>query len=399
MVSQCISSKRVFTIFKTTKMDPIIFPFPGFICPTMNAIIILLEVLELASASTPLCPPFPAEYIATSIIMFIQVLAATNNIPIRVAIRTLFPTFRRRRELWSQLAEDPVQFWELTGETPESLTNVILRISNDVETYIRNPRNPRPRYRRTRPFVLSVRDRVLMLFVWLRTYPTFAHLGSMFGVSGTTAAENIHVVLLITLVHYQRYISWHSQRIWNTVRGTISDFPDVVGMIDATPIRINRPQGNLQRLYYRRDRGCHFLNWQVIIDSHGYFTYGQAGFLGHLTDSGSFAMMPQIGHNSPLSLPRNAYLMADSGYPMGYPLLVPFSRRGGRRRTVAMQLYNRLLSRYRVHVEHCIGELKIYRCVSGRFRHRRWRISCVANIVMALTNRRRRTIINLRSRM
>jgi hypothetical protein len=85
------------------------------------------------------------------VIMLLQILYAVNNIPIRVAIRALFPTLRGRTKGGS------------------------------------NPRNPRPRYRETRPFVLSIRDRILMLFVWLRTYPTFARLGSMFGVSESTA--------------------------------------------------------------------------------------------------------------------------------------------------------------------------------------------------------------------
>jgi len=246
-------------------MNRDILPFPEFLAPAVTAIILLLEAIELDDNSMLLCPPFPAEYLAAAITMLLQILSAMSNISIRVAIRGLFPTLRRRRgELWPQLAEDAVQFWDITGETPASLTSITNRISADVQCYIRNPRNPRPRYRETRPFVRSVRDRILMLFVWLRTYPTFAHLGGMFGVSGSTAADNVNVVLLIALVHYERlYISWHSHRIWNGLRGTIADFPDVIAMIDATPIRINRPQGNLQRLYYRRDRGHHFINWHV----------------------------------------------------------------------------------------------------------------------------------------
>lgn len=237
---------------------------------------------------------------------------------------------------------------------------------------------------------------MLQLFVWLRSYPTFNVLGSIFNVSEATAAETIHTILLITLFHYERmYISWHSERRWNTMRNTFPFFPDVVGIIDATPIRINRPSGQLQRLYYRRDRACHFVNWQVLVDARGFFTYGQSGFLGHLTDARSYELLPRIGHNFVLNLPRNAYIFADSGYPRGYPLLVPFSRRGGQRLTLQMQLYNRLLSRLRVRVEHRIRDLKVYRCVSGRFRHRRWRLPAVSNLVMALTNRRRGRMANM----
>lgn len=373
-------------------------PFPEFIASATSAVSLILAVFELIEDEDDILPPYPVDNAVFALVMLLRVISDDCFIPLRLAIRRIFPTLRiQREEYWSQIISNPVMLWELTGETPSSLRHIVQRISPEVQRFIRNSRNPRYRIRQTRPFALSIRDRILMCFVWLRTYPTFADLGSRFEVSVSTSAENVHVILMITLVHYEnRYITWHSIQSWNSLRGSFDDFPDVVGLLDATPIRINRPQGNIQRMYYRRDRGFHFMNWQVIVDCHGFFTHGQAGFLGHLLDAESYAMMPNIGHNCPLSLPRNSYLLADSGYPTGYPLLIPFSRRGGRRLTANMIMFNEVLSSYRVRVEHRIHDLKIYMCVSGRFRHRRWRISMVANLVMALTNRRRRIISGIR---
>ena len=275
-------------------------PFPEFTAVTTTAISLLMAVI-LKEDDLDVVPLYPAEYIFMAVILVLQVVQRTQ-IPIHIVIR--------REEVWPQLAEDPVQFWHVTGETPISLSYVVNRISGDVQRFVRNPR---PRIRETRPYALTVRDRVLMLFIWLRSYLTFSHLGMLFGVSEATAVENVHTIFLITIFHYERrYIVWHPHQVWNNMRGTIPEFPDVVGMIDATPIRINRPQGNIQRMYYRRDRGFHFINWQVIIDCNGMFTYGQAGFMGHLTDAASWHMMPQMGHNRPLSLPRNSYVMADT---------------------------------------------------------------------------------------
>ena len=95
----------------------------------------------------------------------------------------------------------------------------------------------------------------------------------------------------------------------------------------------------LVSIYYRRDGGCHFKNWKVIVDARSYFSYGQSCFLGHLTDSRSFEMIPAIGHGRDLHTQRNAYHMAGSGYSTGsagYPLLVQFSRCGERRLTLKM---------------------------------------------------------------
>lgn len=373
-------------------------PFPEFVATAITALSILLEsvIKEEEADAIPLCP---ADSFVLAVVMMLRVMTDYRFIPLRTAIRRIFPELRiPRNEVWPELISRPVDLWELTGETPSSLSHIVLRISTDVERFVRNPRNPRHRLIQTRPFALTTRDRICMCLIWLRTYPTFADLGSRFGVSASTASENVHLILMILLLHYEnRYIVWHSINTWNSLRGTLNDFPGVVALIDATPIRINRPQGNLQGLYYRGDRGYHFVNWQVIVDCNGFFTYGQAGFLGHLLDSASYAMMPNIGYNCPLSLPRRSYILADSGYPRGYPLLAPFTRRGGRRLTPDMLLYNQVLSGYRVRVEHRIHDLKVYRCISsGRFRHRRWRVSMVANLVMALTNRRRRITAGIR---
>ena len=46
--------------------------------------------------------------------------------------------------------------------------------------------------------------------------------------------------------------------------------------------------GRYQRLFYRRDRHCFFLNWMVIVDVNGYIVLSRPGFVGHLADSTCF---------------------------------------------------------------------------------------------------------------
>ena len=43
--------------------------------------------------------------------------------------------------------------------------------------------------------------------------------------------------------------------------------------------------GCYQRLFWRRDRHCFFLNWIVIVDVKGYIVFSRPGFIGHLHDS------------------------------------------------------------------------------------------------------------------
>lgn len=275
-------------------------PYPEFIATATTALTLVLTVLEwLIEEGEDDAPPIYPTEVMISIATLLRVMSDEYHMPLVTALRRIFLSLRiQRTELWPQLINNPVELWNLTGETPSSINHIVHRISTDVERYVRDPRNPRQRLIHTRPFALTTRDRILMCLIWLRTYPTFTDLGSRFGVSAPTAAEHVHLILMIILLHYERrYISWHSLQRWNTLRGTLgNDFPDAVALLDATAIRINRPQGNIQRLYYRGDRGYHFINWQVIVDCNGYFTYGQAGFLGHLLchDAKHWIRLPSI---------------------------------------------------------------------------------------------------------
>ena len=44
-------------------------------------------------------------------------------------------------------------------------------------------------------------------------------------------------------------------------------------------------QGAIQRIFYRKDRKCHFLNWIVIVDVLGFVVLSRPGFLGRVHDN------------------------------------------------------------------------------------------------------------------
>jgi len=121
-------------------------------------------------------------------------------------------------------------------------------------------------------------------------------------------------------------LPWNHENQWNNQRHEFDELPNAVGAIDAFAVQINRKQGAAQRLYYRRDRGYHFLNFHVIIDNDGFFQFSRGGFLGHATDAASYARLPAMGYGQQLHLPRNSYLLADGGYPSVHPLVTPFRR-------------------------------------------------------------------------
>ena len=50
---------------------------------------------------------------------------------------------------------------------------------------------------------------------------------------------------------------------------TFYNFPIVVGMIDGTIHRINRPSNAEQAEFYRGEKRCHFMSTQFIVDADG----------------------------------------------------------------------------------------------------------------------------------
>ena len=58
-----------------------------------------------------------------------------------------------------------------------------------------------------------------------------------------------------------------------------------VGVIDGTPHRQSKPKGNIQRLFWRRDRHCFFMNWMVIVTARNEICFSKPSFVGHLNDA------------------------------------------------------------------------------------------------------------------
>ena len=125
--------------------------------------------------------------------------------------------------------------------------------------------------------------------IWLRQYPTLQHLAVLFGIPLSTVDRIIHRIIPILHVYLVRnYIRWHPNNHWRQLAGHFPYWPQVVAIVDGTPFRISKPKGLIQRLFWRRDRHCFFLNWIVITDVEGFVVFSRPGFMGHLHDSTCF---------------------------------------------------------------------------------------------------------------
>ena len=85
---------------------------------------------------------------------------------------------------------------------------------------------------------------ILLVFIWLRSYPTMHEVSMIFNISVDSVHRIIHK-LLPYLHSYlvSKYIRWHSMAHWRRLAGHFKEWPNVVAILDGTPFRISRPRG------------------------------------------------------------------------------------------------------------------------------------------------------------
>src|SRR5690348_15408210 len=110
-----------------------------------------------------------------------------------------------------------------------------------------------------------------------------------------------------------------------------------------------------QAAYYRKDKGCHLITTQIIVDSSGVIINLEVGYEGSHHDQSNWNNST-IGVHSNLFLSSNETLLADKGYS-GARLVVPFSTRQAENNPV-LKMWNHAHSEERWIVEYAIAYLK-----------------------------------------
>ena len=241
-----------------------------------------------------------------------------------------------------------------------------------------------------RKYGRALEDRLLLALVWLRVYPTYEVLGLLFDLDKSAVSRNLERMLTVLREGTAVDLSWpvakQRKRHWAEV---LRDFPEVVAIVDATEQRIRRPKGQeSQKPYYSGKKKTHTLKTQVKVALDGGIEEVSESVPGAVHD------LTLLRESETLTRQEEGAVMFDSGYQgvkkdaPERTLYPPFRASRGHPRTEEQKAWNRLLSQYRIRVEHTIGQLKVYQVLSQVYRHRRAQYNRNFCIVAALTNRR-----------
>ena len=293
----------------------------------------------------------------------------------------------------ANLREHPSVFRHLTGLTVTAFDALAADVVPAVEAAHRATLDRPGRQRAIGAggeFGLGTADHVLLTVVWLRQYPTQEVLGFLFGVSDSTALRAVRRCLPVL-----EQAGRDTMRMPDPGTGRrkklpalLADTPGLAVVIDTFEQRTHRPERR-QRAYYSGKKKAHTLKSQVGVDE-------ETGRVVDVSDSvpGPWADIELLRKSRLLKrLPEGVGGIGDLAYvgiadlhPAGLGA-APRRKPRGRDRPPEDRKYNRAFSRRRIVVEHAIGRLRRFRCLSHVNRHRRKGHAARVRAVAGLVNR------------
>lgn len=242
------------------------------------------------------------------------------------------------------------------------------------------------------PPSLDLTDRLLMALVWLRIYPTYEVLGWLFGLEKSNAWENVQdaLAVLAALADFPFERPAADRPKLGTPAAVFAAFPEVRIVIDAKEQPSRRPQGwDQQKPFYSGKKKRHTVKNQVVCTPEGR--------IGGVSDTvpGSTHDLTLMRADGTLGrLGEGEAAMADKAYTGGQkdrpgtPLVVPTKATRGHPLTAEQKAANRVISGYRVVIEHVMAQLNRFQVLKQVFRSAFERHARAIRVVAALVDRR-----------
>jgi DDE superfamily endonuclease len=246
------------------------------------------------------------------------------------------------------------------------------------------------------PPSLDLTDRLLMAPVWLRIYPTDEVLGWLFDLEKSNAWENVQEALAVlgTSADFPFERPAAERAKLATPAAVIAAFPEVKILIDGKEQAFRRPQGwDQQKPFYSGKKKRHTVKNQIVCTPEGRIGGVSETAPGSTHD---LTLMREDGILDRLDEGESAMAdKADTGGQKdrpGTPLVVPTKATRGHPLTAEQRAANRVISGYRVVIEHVMAQLNRFQVLKQVFRSAWERHTGVIRVVAALVDRRIATV-------
>jgi hypothetical protein len=305
---------------------------------------------------------------------------------------------------YEKLQNKPKQFQAFAGVRVVQFRELIQAIK---PVYAQNEQERLSRAKRNRKigggrnFNLSLEDRLLVTLMYFRLYSSYALLGYLFNLDGTNIGREINQRMLPALLNVLP-VPMQDELLSNrdeppqigggkrikTLKKLMEAHPEIKEVwVDATEQPIQRPSEKLARKqYYSGKQSEHTIKSQLLTTKK-LILHVSGNVPGSVSDSTVLA-----GSGIMHSIPADVQVNLDRGYEGAearYPNNKIYKAKRAQRNhplTLFEKLYNYIINKTRILVEHVIGYLKKYRIVSELYRNRRSAHGSVVLAVAGLIN-------------
>lgn len=200
----------------------------------------------------------------------------------------------------------------------------------------------------------------MVTFWYLGSLETINKIADRFGIGEASVLDCRNSVILSILKYLKhRFIRWPNIQEMQTEAQTFAQrtgFPDIIGALDGTHIKISKPQMHAQRYFSRK----HFysLQLQAVYLHNMLFSHIFTGYPGSVHDS-RVLRQSDLWDDGLQLCNMNYHLLGDGAYPIRRWLLTPFRDNG--HLTPQEKTFNTYHSSNRVVIERSFALLK------GRF--------------------------------
>lgn len=290
---------------------------------------------------------------------------------------------------YEKLQRKPKQFQAFTGVTLAQFAE-ILKAIRLVYAEFEKERLARSERKRKigggRNFNLNLENRLMVTLMYFRLYVSYALLGYLFNLDGSNIGREINQRMLPALLSVlpvpmqDELLSGRDEppqigggkRI-KTLKKLMEAHPEIKEVwVDATEQPIQRPSEKLARKqYYSGKQSEHTIKTQMLTTKK-LILHVSGNVPGSVSDSTVLA-----GSGIMHSIPADVQVNLDRGYEGAedrYPNNKIYKAKRAQRNhplTLFEKLYNHLINKTRILVEHVIGRVKKFRIVAELFRNRR----------------------------
>ena len=290
----------------------------------------------------------------------------------------------------NRLRRKPRHFQNFTGLTIEAFDRLVQEVEPAYAQHLQAQRERDGRHRSVgggRRFALPVADRLLLGLVYLRLYVSQSLLSYLFGLDESNISRELNHRLLPVLLEVlpvplrdaplraqgqtgSTDPSGPPRKKIRTVEELLAAYPELNEvLVDATEQEVPKPKTKLARKQrYSGKQHRHTVKTQIVASKEQILHVfgGLPGCVADIQLLRASGVLPKLSPDTKVRLDRG-YEGIQKTYPQ-VAIQSPIKGRRGHRVTLLGKLYNRLLNKERIVVEHLFSRLQKFQLLAGLYR-------------------------------